>query len=121
MDTKSKQLSNPFSTGGGGPHFEAHVLASFVVLMLSGGYAPCLPCWPITKVKPQGKVDDYDTEDLIIFIENKGTKEQRKLLGQVKHAPAFTKGDKELPGYSRQRGMLNEQNLVLPRLKKNWV
>lgn len=98
MNTKSKQLSNPFSTGGGGPHFEAHILASFVVLMLSGGYAPCLPCWPITKVKPQGKVDGYDTDDLIVFVENKATQEQRKLLGQVKHAPAFTIRDKELPG-----------------------
>ncbi|XCN72309.1 MAG: hypothetical protein Q3M24_18705 [Candidatus Electrothrix aestuarii] len=98
MDRKTKQLSNPFSTGGGGAHFEAHILASFVVLMLSGGYAPCLPCWPITKIKPQGKIDGYDTDDLIVFVENKGTQEQRKLLGQVKHAPAFTKGDIELPG-----------------------
>ncbi|MCI5219310.1 MAG: hypothetical protein D3914_09005, partial [Candidatus Electrothrix sp. LOE2] len=98
MDTKSKQLSNPFSTGGGGPHFEAHILASFVVLMLSGGYAPCLPCWPVTKIKPQGKVDGFNTDDLIVFVERSDKKEQRKLLGQVKHAPAFTKGDKELPG-----------------------
>ncbi|RWX46862.1 hypothetical protein H206_03539 [Candidatus Electrothrix aarhusensis] len=97
MKTKNKQLSNPFSTGGGGPHFEAHVLASFVVLMLSGGYAPCLPCWPITKIKPQGKVDGFDTDDLIVFAERGDTKEQRKLLGQVKHEIAFTRGNKELP------------------------
>jgi hypothetical protein len=30
VSVKSKNLSNPFSTGGGGPHFEAHVQASFV-------------------------------------------------------------------------------------------
>jgi hypothetical protein len=47
MNPNKKQLSNPFSTGGGGEHFEAHIQASFVVLMLTGGYAPCLPCWPI--------------------------------------------------------------------------
>lgn len=78
-------------------HFEAHVLASFVVLMLSGGYAPCLPCWPITKIKPQGKIDGFDTDDLIVFVERGDTKEQRKLLGQVKHEIAFTRGNKELP------------------------
>ncbi|CAK8711873.1 ATP-binding protein [Candidatus Electrothrix gigas] len=97
MDRNSKQLSNPFSTGGGGPHFEAHILASFVVLMLSGGYAPCLPCWPITKIKPQGKVDGFNTDDLIVFVKRSDKKEQRKLLGQVKHEIAFTRGNKELP------------------------
>ena len=65
-----KNLSNPFSTGGGGSHFEAHVQASFVVLMLSGGYAPCLPCWPISEIKLQGKVEGFETDDLIVYIEN---------------------------------------------------
>ncbi|WP_417169734.1 hypothetical protein, partial [Victivallis sp.] len=84
----SKKLSNSFATGGGGFHFEAHVQASFVTLMLSGGYAPCLPCWPITKVKLQGKIDGFDTDDLIVYVDN--AKEQRKLLGQVKHSIAIT-------------------------------
>jgi hypothetical protein len=35
-----KKLSNPFSTGSGGAHFEANIQATFVTLMLSGGYAP---------------------------------------------------------------------------------
>ena len=90
---KSKQLSNPFSTGGGGGHFEAHIQANFVTLMLSGGYAPCLPCWPIVEIKLQGKIDGYETDDLIIFVENNGTKERRKLLGQVKHSLAMTEGN----------------------------
>ena len=30
-----KQLSNPFSTGGGGVFFESHVQAAYVVLMLT--------------------------------------------------------------------------------------
>ena len=55
MSSGEKQLSSPFSTGSGGAHFEAHVQASFVVLMLTGGFAPVLPCWPISKVKLQGK------------------------------------------------------------------
>jgi hypothetical protein len=83
---KRKNLSNPFSTGGGGAHFEAHVQASFVVLMLTGGYAPCLPWWPITEIKLQGKIDGFETDDLIVVVENADDKERRKLLGQVKHS-----------------------------------
>jgi hypothetical protein len=89
---KKKNLSNPFSTGGGGAHFEAHVQASFVALMLTGGYAPCLPCWPIGEIKLQGKIDGFDTDDLIVFVENAGSKERRKLLGQVKHSISITQG-----------------------------
>jgi hypothetical protein len=93
VNKKSKQLSNPFSTGGGGPHFEAHVQASFVALMLTGGYAPCLPCWPITEIKLQGKIDGFETDDLIVFVEKNGTKERQKLLGQVKHSIHITQAD----------------------------
>jgi hypothetical protein len=50
MNGDSK-ISNPFSTGSGGAHFEAHVQASFVILMLAGGFAPCMPNWPIKKIK----------------------------------------------------------------------
>jgi hypothetical protein len=91
--SRTKQLSNPFSTGGGGAHFEAHVQASFVALMLTGGYAPCLPCWPIVEIKLQGKIDGYDTDDLIVFVESVSTKERRKLIGQVKHSIAITQGN----------------------------
>ena len=93
MSKNNKQLSNPFSTGGGGGHFEAHVQALFVTLMLTRGYVPCLPCWPITEIKLQGKVDGFNTDDLIIFVERNNTKEQRKLLGQVKHSISITKGN----------------------------
>ena len=90
MKGKNKKLSNPFSTGGGGDHFEAQVQASFVTLMLTGGYAPCLPCWPIVEVKLQGKIDGYNTDDLIVFVENPDFKERRKLLAQVKHSITVT-------------------------------
>jgi hypothetical protein len=89
---KKKALSNSFSTGGGGGHFEAHVQASFVALMLTGGHAPGLPCWPITEIKLQGKIDGFDTDDLIVFVANINSKERRKLLGQVKHTIAITQG-----------------------------
>ena len=86
-----KQLSNPFSTGGGGTRFEANIQAAFVTLMLSGGYAPCLPTWPIVKLKLQGAVDGYATDDLIVFVENPANKnERRRLLGQVKNSITIT-------------------------------
>ncbi|MYE99063.1 MAG: hypothetical protein F4234_02580, partial [Gammaproteobacteria bacterium] len=66
--------------------------ASFVTLMLTGGYAPCLPCWPITEIKLQGKIDGFETDDLVVFAENPSNKEQWKLLGQVKRSIAITKG-----------------------------
>lgn len=91
--TKGKKLSNPFSTGGGGANFESHVQASYVALMLSGGHAPCLPSWPIKVVNLQGKVDGFDTDDLIVCVENSDTKERCKLLGQVKHSITITEGD----------------------------
>ena len=93
MTKKSKELSNPISTGGGGSHFEAHVQASFVALMLTCGYAPCLPCWPIVEINLQGKVDGFDIDDLIVSVENQGTGERRKLLGQVKHSICITRSD----------------------------
>ena len=87
---KKKKLSNPFSTGGGGVHFEAHVQTSFVALMLTGGHAPCLPCWPIVEIKLQGKIDGFDTEDFIAVAEDRDSRERRKLLAQVKHSISIT-------------------------------
>ncbi len=50
-----KQISNPFSTGGGGARFEVQVQAAFAAMMLAGGFAPCLPCLPIRKIRLQGR------------------------------------------------------------------
>jgi len=94
MSGTTKQLSNPFSTGGGGVHFETHVQASFVVLMLTGGFAPCMPCWPIRKIKLQGKFAGYDTDDMIVFIEKAGSDQKCKILSQIKHSISITENDK---------------------------
>ncbi|MGS0602816.1 hypothetical protein ACQEPW_010570 [Xanthomonas oryzae pv. oryzicola] len=91
-----KKLSNPFSTGGGGLLFEAHVQAAFVNLMITGGYAPCFPSKPIVGIKLQGKVDGYATDDLIVTTEDASSKVTQRMLGQVKHSIAFTKRDKLL-------------------------
>lgn len=90
MSGKKKELSNPFSTGGGGNHFEAHVQASFVALMLTNGFAPSLPCWPILKIKLQGKMDGFNTDDMIVFVGKLGGDQQQKLLAQIKHTVAIT-------------------------------
>ncbi len=90
--TKNKNLSNSFSTGGGGARFEAHVQALYVVLMLTGGYAPCLPCWPIIKIKFQNKFDGFNIDDIIVIVEEVNSKEQRKLIGQIKRSISITRG-----------------------------
>jgi len=90
MLADGKQLSNPFSTGSGGARFEANIQATFVTLMLSGGYAPCLPSWPIVEIKLQGAVAGYGTDDLIVFVENPVNNDRRRLLGQVKNSIAIT-------------------------------
>lgn len=82
--------------GGRRGHFEASVQACFVTLILTGGYAPALPRWPIVEVKLQGKVDGFETDDLIIHVQNPSTGERRKLLAQLKHAVAFTAGNEVL-------------------------
>jgi len=90
MTVDGKQLSNPFSTGSGGPRFEANIQATFVTLMLSGGYAPCLPSWPIVELKLQGAVADYATDDLVVFVESPANNDRRRLLGQVKNSITIT-------------------------------
>ena len=91
MNRMDKKLSNPASTGGLGVRFEGYVQASFVTLMLTKGYAPCLPSWPIVEVKLQGRIDGFRTDDLVIVVENENTKKRRKLLGQIKHSIKITK------------------------------
>ena len=88
------ELSNPFSTGGGGPNFEVRVQAAFVALMLTGGFAPGLPGLPIKKMKLQGKFDGYNTDDLIIFFESSNGSQTRKMLAQIKHSVSITESNK---------------------------
>ena len=94
MSTQSKQQSNPFSTGGGGISFEEHVQAAFGVLMMTGGVAPCLPAWPIKKIKLQGKYAGFETDDLIVFVGEPNGDREARLLAQIKHSVKITSGDK---------------------------
>ena len=67
MNPIEKFVANSASTGGLGPLFENKVQSSFVLLMIAGGYAPCLPTWPIHKVKLQGRYQGFETDDFIVY------------------------------------------------------
>lgn len=86
-------ISNPFSTGGGGPNFEIQVQASFVALMLAGGFAPCLPLQPIQKVKLQGSFAGFGTDDIIVFTGD--GPDARKLLGQIRRRITMTEASSD--------------------------
>ena len=93
MSTTKKQLSNAFSTGGGGINFETRVQAAFVTLMLCGGVAPAMPPWPISKIKLQGKHVGFETDDFIAFVAAPGGGSEQKLLAQIKHSLSITEKD----------------------------
>lgn len=85
--------SNPFSLGGGGVNFETRVQAAYTVLMLTGGVVPCLPAWPIQKIKLQGKYAGFNTDDFVVFLQEPDSKIEARLLAQIKHEVSFTEND----------------------------
>lgn len=93
MNSDGKEQSNPFSTGGGGTIFETRVQTAFVVAFLTQTYAPCLPPWPIHKIKLQGKYDGYDTDDLVLVAQNPTNGHQARLFCQIKHDVHITEKD----------------------------
>lgn len=95
-DKSIKEQSNPFSTGGGGVNFETRVQAVFAVQMLTGRTSPCLPSWPIYKMKLQGRYDGYQTDDFTLFAKDRKTGTEAKLLAQIKHSISFTNANETL-------------------------
>jgi hypothetical protein len=90
----NSNVSNPFSTGGGGQFFEAKVQASFLLHLLIGGRIPCLPSGSIQSIRLQAKQAGFDTDDVVVTIRSDFGTEHR-LLAQVKHRAAITVSDKE--------------------------
>jgi hypothetical protein len=86
-------LTNPFSSGGGGNNFENSVQALFTVLLLTGGFAPCLSPIPIKRIILQGKYAGYETDDCVICLEGRSAREEPKLLTQIKHKVSITEKD----------------------------
>ena len=93
MSDSVKKQSNPFSTGNGGVNFETRVQAAFLVLMLTGKISPCLPAWPIVKLKLQGLHAGFSTDDFIVFVKAPSTNREAKLLAQIKHSISITEGN----------------------------
>lgn len=85
--------SNPFSTGGGGTNFETRIQAAFTVLMLTGRISPCLPPWPITRIKLQGSYVGFTTDDFIVYTRDSCSQQEAKLLAQIKHEVGITERD----------------------------
>ena len=92
----TKRIASSFLTGGGGLHFEENVQTSFVVLMLSDGFAPCLENYPIVGVHCQSKHLGYETDDLLVSTACATSGLKRKLIGQVKHSISFTSKNETL-------------------------
>lgn len=94
MTDTGSQLSSPFSTGGGGVRFESQVQACYAALMLTDGFAPGLERWPIKKIQLQARIAGYHTDDIVVFVESPDGARHQKMLGQIKHSIAITKGDR---------------------------
>ncbi len=82
-----RNLSKPFLNRKGGNHFEARVQALFVLMMLTKGFAPGLPCWPILKIKLQGRYEGFKTDDgvakNIAPLQHKGLLKYNPLSGKM--------------------------------------
>ena len=64
---RQKQLSNPYSTGGGGQNYEHHAEALFLLALLVDGFVPVLN-EPITKLHFQAKHLGYHTDDVVAIL-----------------------------------------------------
>lgn len=95
MSSSLKNISNPYSTGGGGIIFENHIQTAFVVVMLAGGYLPCLPGKNITQLKLQCKNAGFSTDDIVAYSVDNLTNAEHKLLAQIKHDISITNSDKQ--------------------------
>lgn len=93
MSPKDKNISNPYSTGGGGVIFENRVQAAFVTLLLTYGMAPCLQPWPIQKIKFQTRSSGFHTDDLLVVVKELNGDREAKLLCQIKHSISITKSN----------------------------
>jgi len=93
VSSTSPQATNPFSTGQGGANFETRVQAAFTTLLLTGRVSPCLPSWPITKLKLQGAYAGFRTDDFIVYATAPLSDHEARLLAQIKHEISFTETD----------------------------
>ena len=62
--------------------------------MLTNVYAPCFPNKKVTKIKLQAKVVGFELDDIVVFLEDRDTQEEHRLLTQVKHVVSVTDENK---------------------------
>ena len=93
--SRPRQVSNPFSTGGGGFAFETSVQAMYVALMLTRGFIPCLsPSRQIEEIKLQCGYRGYQTENLVLRTKSAEDGSQARLFAQVKRRVCITAKDR---------------------------
>lgn len=90
MAIQEKKQTNPASSGSLGAFFEARVQTAFVIFMLTSRIAPCLPSWPIQKIKLQGRYAGFNTDDFIVCTKDPNSDREAKLLVQIKHKVSIT-------------------------------
>ena len=94
-DEEKIDTVSAFSTGGGGYNFENRVQASFVILMVSSGFAPCLSNWPIETIELQAAYKGYKTDDVVVTVRNPLSGSIERLLCQVKRQIAITRSNND--------------------------
>src|ERR1700759_3563874 len=93
MSRSPRQQIHSFAPGSGGATCETRIQAAFTVLMLTGRIAPCMPPWPIIKLKLQGSYAGFNTDDFIVYTKDPQSQNEAKLLAQIKHALSITEND----------------------------
>ena len=85
MVEQRANLSNPFSTGGGGYNFEIAVHTYFAMHIIMDERLSFFKNTKIVKMKLQGHYDGFNTDDCILYGEDKS-----KCLCQIKHTISVT-------------------------------
>jgi hypothetical protein len=92
MSSESAAAS-PISTGGGGTHFEQHVDAMFLAILLVKGFPPVLPGCLLRQVCFQTRHLGWHTDDILLVATEGET--NRKLAAQVKLSLTIGEKDEE--------------------------
>lgn len=85
------QLSNSFSTGGGGCNFEQRIQAMFILSLLIEGFCPVMN-ERAKRISFQAKRLGYATDDFVVFTDR--NQAEGKMLCQVKRSIKATRNDK---------------------------
>ena len=80
-------ISNAYSTGGGGHNYEQQVQAMFLLSLLVDGFCPVLNK-QVNEIHFQAKYDGYDVDDFVVITSS------GKLLCQVKHSICISKSNR---------------------------